>query len=127
MVAALHLHPFLMSRRFLKPGKRPVLGRGDGNDGGEQNEPMHVNYVIMWSRMAALADQLKSCGVVGAGGAGFPAWVKAQSEVEYLLANGAESEPLLHKDYELMKHFAPGMVKGTKLMRPATKARQAPE
>jgi len=43
----------------------------------------------------------------GAGGAGFPTSVKAQNEVEYLLANGAECEPLLHKDYELMKHFAP--------------------
>jgi Na+-translocating ferredoxin:NAD+ oxidoreductase RnfC subunit len=75
--------------------------------------------------MDSLVDQLKSCGVVGAGGAGFPTSVKAQSEVEYLLANGAECEPLLHKDYELMKHFAPGMVEGTKLMRSATKARHA--
>src|ERR1700687_3535755 len=75
--------------------------------------------------MSTLPEQLKSCGVVGAGGAGFPTSVKAQSEVEYLLANGAECEPLLHKDYELMKHFAPGMVEGTKLMRSATKARHA--
>src|SRR5260221_9818175 len=58
--------------------------------------------------MSSLPNQLKSCGVVGAGGAGFPTYVKAQSEVEYLLVNGAECEPLLHKDYELMKNCAPG-------------------
>src|SRR5260221_13219372 len=72
--------------------------------------------------MSSLPNQLKSCGVVGAGGAGFPTYVKAQSEVEYLLVNGAECEPLLHKDYELMKNCAPGIVEGTKLMRSATRA-----
>src|SRR5690349_23545840 len=69
--------------------------------------------------MSSLPEQLKSCGVVGAGGAGFPTYVKAQSEVEYLLVNGAECEPLLHKDYELMKNYAPGIVEGAKLMRSA--------
>jgi len=75
--------------------------------------------------MSSLPEQLKSCGVVGAGGAGFPTYVKAQSEVEYLLVNGAECEPLLHKDYELMKNYAPGIVEGAKLMRSATRARHA--
>ena len=50
----------------------------------------------------SLADQVRSAGVVGAGGAGFPAHVKAASQVEYILANGAECEPLMHKDAELM-------------------------
>jgi Na+-translocating ferredoxin:NAD+ oxidoreductase RnfC subunit len=72
--------------------------------------------------MSAFAEQLKSCGVVGAGGAGFPTYVKAQTEVEYLLINGAECEPLLHKDYELMKNCAPGIVEGAKLMRSAIHA-----
>jgi Na+-translocating ferredoxin:NAD+ oxidoreductase RnfC subunit len=75
--------------------------------------------------MSKLPEQLKSCGVVGAGGAGFPTYVKAQSEVEYLLVNGAECEPLLHKDYELMKNCAPGIVEGARLMRSATRARHA--
>lgn len=75
--------------------------------------------------MSTLAEQLKSCGVVGAGGAGFPTYVKTQTEVEYLLVNGAECEPLLHKDYELMKHCASGIVQGAKAMRSATRARYA--
>ena len=35
----------------------------------------------------SLAEQILSAGVVGAGGAGFPTHIKAQSEVEYVLAN----------------------------------------
>ena len=53
---------------------------------------------------------------MGAGGAGFPTHVKARSQVEYLLINGAECEPLLHKDYELMKHDAAGIVEGARLL-----------
>ena len=52
-----------------------------------------------------LSEKLRECGVVGAGGAGFPTYVKAQSQVEFLIANGAECEPLIHKDAELMRHF----------------------
>lgn len=69
--------------------------------------------------MNKFAEQLKACGVVGAGGAGFPTHVKAQGKVEYLLVNGAECEPLLHKDFELMKHEPAGIVAGAKLMRDA--------
>ena len=55
-----------------------------------------------------LSEKLRECGVVGAGGAGFPTYVKAQSQVEFMIANGAECEPLIHKDAELMKHFPGG-------------------
>ena len=56
-----------------------------------------------------LSEKLREYGVVGAGGAGFPTYVKAQSQVEFMIANGAECEPLIHKDAELMKHF-PGEI-----------------
>ncbi|NIA29277.1 MAG: NADH dehydrogenase subunit [Actinobacteria bacterium] len=62
-----------------------------------------------------LVDQVKNAGVVGAGGAGFPTHVKLQSQVEYLLVNGAECEPLMHKDRELMKNFAVEIIKGVEL------------
>lgn len=73
----------------------------------------------------ALAEALRENGVVGAGGAGFPAEVKARSQVEYLLANGAECEPLLHKDEELMKHFAVETIAGMARMREAVGAPEA--
>ncbi len=71
-----------------------------------------------------LSQKLRECGVVGAGGAGFPTSVKAQSQVEFVLANGAECEPLIHKDAELMKHFAKEIVAGMDLMMDATGARR---
>src|SRR5581483_5865257 len=70
-----------------------------------------------------LSQKLRECGVVGAGGAGFPTYVKAQSQVEFVIANGAECEPLIHKDAELMKHFAPGIVAGMRSMMGSTGAR----
>jgi Na+-translocating ferredoxin:NAD+ oxidoreductase RnfC subunit len=63
-----------------------------------------------------LSEKLRECGVVGAGGAGFPTYVKAQSQVEYLIANGAECEPLIHKDAELMRHFPAEILSGMSRM-----------
>lgn len=72
-----------------------------------------------------LDEKIYSAGIVGAGGAGFPTHVKARSKVEYVLVNGAECEPLLHKDYEIMLHFAPEIVKGVEAMVKQTSAKKA--
>jgi len=71
-----------------------------------------------------LSRELKEMGVVGAGGAGFPTYVKAASRVEYMLANGAECEPLIHKDVELMEHFPAEILAGMELMMDSTGARE---
>src|SRR5271157_2555834 len=71
-----------------------------------------------------LSQKLRECGVVGAGGAGFPTYVKAGSKVEYVIANGAECEPLLHKDAELMAHSPAEILSGMKLMMEATGAQR---
>ena len=71
-----------------------------------------------------LSEELKELGVVGAGGAGFPTYVKAKSRVEFVLANGAECEPLIHKDVELMKNFPAQVVAGMHLMMKATGAQK---
>jgi Na+-translocating ferredoxin:NAD+ oxidoreductase RnfC subunit len=57
-------------------------------------------------------EKIRNAGVVGCGGAGFPAHVKAAAKVEYVIANGAECEPLLHKDLELLIHEPEAVVKG---------------
>jgi len=74
--------------------------------------------------MMTLAETLKQHGVVGAGGAGFPTYIKAQSAVEFVIANGAECEPLVHKDIELMKSFPQEIVAGMRQMMGATGAEQ---
>ena len=60
--------------------------------------------------------------MVGAGGAGFPAHVKAAAAVDTIIANGAECEPLIHKDFEVMLHHAGEIVEGVRLLMQATGA-----
>ena len=62
-----------------------------------------------------LADQVKQAGVVGAGGGGFHAHVKLASKADTVIANGAECEPLLHKDAVVMEEYAAELVKGMQL------------
>ncbi len=72
-----------------------------------------------------LEEKIFNAGVVGAGGAGFPTHIKAKSKVEFVLVNGAECEPLIHKDYEIMLNFAPDIVKGVDAMIKQTNAKRA--
>jgi Na+-translocating ferredoxin:NAD+ oxidoreductase RnfC subunit len=71
-----------------------------------------------------LSEQIKNAGVVGAGGAGFPSHVKANSRVDIVIANGAECEPLIHKDFELMANYAEKIVPGVQLLLDSTNAKQ---
>jgi Na+-translocating ferredoxin:NAD+ oxidoreductase RnfC subunit len=50
-------------------------------------------------------ERLRDLGIVGAGGAGFPAYEKLKTTAEILILNAAECEPLLHKDKELLIHY----------------------
>ena len=53
-----------------------------------------------------LIAKTKAAGVVGAGGAGFPTHVKLNAQVETVIVNGAECEPLLAVDAQLMERQA---------------------
>ena len=57
---------------------------------------------------------IEDCGVVGAGGGGFPTEAKLKAQVPLVIVNGAECEPLLHKDKELLRHEAGAMLAGLK-------------
>lgn len=74
---------------------------------------------------ASLIDQTREAGVVGAGGGGFPTHVKLGAEAEYVIANGAECEPLLHKDAAVMQHNAADLVRGLLLAAEAVNASEA--
>lgn len=71
-----------------------------------------------------LPELIFEAGVVGAGGGGFPTHIKAKSSAEFILANGAECEPLIHKDFELMKNFPEEIVAGMVLMKESVKAKK---
>ncbi|MBI5445771.1 MAG: SLBB domain-containing protein [Deltaproteobacteria bacterium] len=59
-----------------------------------------------------MSDPIRDNGVVGSGGAGFPTAVKLSANAETFIVNGAECEPLLHKDKELLLHHSAEMLQG---------------
>lgn len=59
-----------------------------------------------------LLNIIKNAGVIGAGGAGFPTHAKLTSKAEYILLNGAECEPLLRVDQQLMARYPDEIIKG---------------
>ncbi|WP_422936087.1 NADH-ubiquinone oxidoreductase-F iron-sulfur binding region domain-containing protein [Sinomonas sp. P47F7] len=67
---------------------------------------------LRWTREGLLRE-LEASGLTGRGGAGFPAWRKLGSvgngRRPVVVANGAEGEPLSHKDAALLRH-APHLV-----------------
>ncbi|HWW03574.1 MAG TPA: 4Fe-4S dicluster domain-containing protein [Candidatus Acidoferrum sp.] len=72
-----------------------------------------------------LVEQVKQAGVVGAGGGGFPAHVKLAGKADTIIANGAECEPLLHKDAVIMEEEAEALVQGMILAKEAVGAKDA--
>ncbi len=70
----------------------------------------------METKIMTGAERAKELGIVGAGGAGFPTYVKLQSKAEIVLVNAAECEPLLHKDKELLAKKSPLFFAGLKLL-----------
>lgn len=53
-----------------------------------------------------LLEKIKTAGVVGAGGAGFPTQVKLDCRADCLLVNAAECEPLLRTDKFILTKYA---------------------
>ena len=72
----------------------------------------------------SIQEKIKQAGIVGAGGGGFPTHVKAGAKVEYVIANGAECEPLIHKDYEIMVRYPDKVVQGVMLLMESTGAKK---
>ena len=71
-----------------------------------------------------IREKIRLAGVVGAGGAGFPAHAKLTEGAELVIANGAECEPLLRCDRLLMERRAERVVRGLLLAMEATGAKR---
>jgi len=72
-----------------------------------------------------LLNLVKEAGVIGAGGAGFPTHAKLTSQAEYILLNGAECEPLLRVDQQLMELFPDQIIRGLEAAGRQVEARKA--
>ncbi|WP_213134002.1 cobalamin reductase PduS [Citrobacter sp. FP75] len=69
-----------------------------------------------------IRERVRAAGVVGAGGAGFPAHVKLQAQVDTFLVNAAECEPMLKVDQQLMALQADRLIRGVQYAMKATGA-----
>lgn len=71
-----------------------------------------------------MLDELKTslleAGIVGAGGAGFPAGGKLAPGANVLIVNGAECEPLMDTDYTILREHLTEVIAGAKAMMEAT-------
>ena len=68
----------------------------------------------------SIVDAVKNAGIVGMGGATFPAHVKLQppgdKKIELLILNAAECEPFLTCDYRLMLEDSEKIIRGAELL-----------
>lgn len=75
-----------------------------------------------WSELnpAELLDCIKKAGIVGAGGAGFPAYAKLKPPpgmtITDLVINGAECEPYLTADHRLMLEKSEQIIHGVRIL-----------
>ena len=67
-----------------------------------------------------ILQRVQDAGIVGLGGAGFPTHVKLAPKdpeaIKYVIANGAECEPYLTCNDQLMRTHAPAIVEGLELV-----------
>ena len=61
--------------------------------------------------LEALRSTLQSSGVVGAGGAGFPTYMKLNNKADTILLNCAECEPLLKLHQQLLEAHTPEILR----------------
>ena len=71
-----------------------------------------------------IVNAVKNAGVIGAGGGGFPAFIKLSAKVDTIIANGSECEPLLNTDKTFMKQKPELIIEGIKYAMSATGAKE---
>lgn len=87
----------------------------------DENQP--EEYIKIKETKSKL-EAIKEAGIVGAGGAGFPAHVKFKVDLDggYLIANAAECEPILSHNVKLMEENPEVIIRGLKHVMEITNA-----
>jgi len=101
----------------------PMMGKSPSIIISKDPEQKPVMYNVHdWENMSKeeLLARIKSAGIVGLGGAGFPADVKANLrpdvKVDTLILNGSECEPYLTCDHRIMLENAREVIEGGKIL-----------
>ena len=89
-------------------------------DGLDEHLPVSGREDYLQADRNELLDSIRDAGIVGMGGAGFPAAIKlhprADFPVDTLIINGTECEPYITADDILMQEHAQEIIKGTELL-----------
>lgn len=95
-----------------------IIIENDGNYTPVEGLGRYRDYMKMTKQ--EILDAVKSAGIVGLGGAGFPTHVKLMpkdpDKIDYIIVNGAECEPYLTSDYRMMMECPEHIVSGLKVM-----------
>ncbi|NYT72874.1 electron transport complex subunit RsxC [Halomonas sp. QX-2] len=88
---------------------------GDGQDAWLRLPPLEWQY----AEPHALLERLNESGIVGLGGAGFPAHIKARvverHTIDTLVINAAECEPYITADDLTLRHYANEVLEGAQI------------
>ncbi|SMC36200.1 SLBB domain-containing protein, partial [Sporomusa malonica] len=74
--------------------------------------------------MSDIVTNVKTAGVVGAGGAGFPTHVKLAAKADIYIVNAAECEPMLRTDQQLAARYPELLLQGLTQAMEATGAKE---
>ena len=97
---------------------RCVLLRVDGKDEATETP------IRDWENASEveIRQWIRDAGIVGLGGAVFPADIKIHPPTETLIINGAECEPYISCDDMLMRTYAQEIIAGSRILQKASKA-----
>ncbi len=111
------------------PGGNPIPAVTITNDGQDRICPEGEGTKDPFSLTPdEIRQKVREAGVVGLGGAAFPTAVKLSppkdKNIDAIIINGCECEPILTSDYRLMLEAPDDILKGAELVRIATGAEQ---
>ena len=94
-----------------------IIIENDGNDTFVDIEPPKPVETLSKEEIISL---VKSAGIVGMGGAGFPTSVKLSPknpyQIDFIIVNGSECEPYLTSDYRRLMEEPEKIIEGLKIM-----------
>ena len=114
----------------VEPRRHPVLGPGvlsvviQNDKLGTLDESVQPHGDIEALSPEEIVGIVKDKGIVGMGGASFPAYVKLQpgKPIDAVLLNGCECEPMLTADHKVLLHYAGDVVYGLRAIMKAVGA-----
>lgn len=100
------------------PMAQAIVITPDGENTLAEGTGTQTNYLDLTNQ--EILDRIKAAGIVGMGGAGFPTHVKLTvkdpNKIRYVIANGAECEPYITCDDQLMQTHAEEIVTGIEII-----------